>query len=83
MRDPDRLDNLYEAMLKVHKEKFSDWRFGQFMSNFLSWCIGTGRCPNILFQEDDKWEQWVEEYAMGMKWNEMSFPKRTKEQKND
>lgn len=37
MRDPNRLDNFYENLKKIHKEKVPDWRFGQLISNFQSW----------------------------------------------
>ena len=29
MRDPNRLDDFYEKLKKIHKEKVPDWRFGQ------------------------------------------------------
>lgn len=63
MRDPNRLDNFYKVLHDVHKEVFSDWRFGQLMSNFLGWCVDTKRCFDIFFPEDDKWELWIKEYA--------------------
>ena len=37
MRDPNRLDNFYEQIKQIHKENFPDWRFGQFIMNFLCW----------------------------------------------
>lgn len=37
MRDPNRLDDFYEKLKKIHKEKVPDWRFGQLISNFVSW----------------------------------------------
>lgn len=37
MRDPNRLDTFYVELAKIHKENFPDWRFGQFMLNFLRW----------------------------------------------
>lgn len=37
MRDPNRLDNFYENFKKIHKENVPDWRFGQLISNFVSW----------------------------------------------
>lgn len=57
MRNPDRLDSLYDTFHKIHKEKFPDLRFGQLMSNFLGWCVSSGRCSDIFFPEDNKWEQ--------------------------
>lgn len=37
MRDPNRLDDFYESLKKIHKEKVPDWRFGQLISNFELW----------------------------------------------
>lgn len=37
MRNPNRLDNFYITLRNIHKEYFPDWRFGQFIYNFLSW----------------------------------------------
>ena len=36
MRNPDRLDSLYETLLNYHK-KLPDWRFMQLFLNFLNW----------------------------------------------
>lgn len=71
MRNPDRLDNLYDIFHKIHKEYFPDWRFGQLMSNFFGWCTSTGRCGDIFFPEDDQWEQWIVEYVEYLKGNKM------------
>ena len=35
MRDPNRLDVFYKELYRIHRTYFSDWRFGQFMMNFL------------------------------------------------
>lgn len=37
MRNPERLDKLYEHLLLVHKNNFPDWRFGQFICNLERW----------------------------------------------
>lgn len=37
MRNPERLDKLYHYLYLVHKNHFSDWRFGQFMCNLERW----------------------------------------------
>ncbi len=37
MRDPERLDKFYDKLKEIHKEFFPDWRFGQFMYNFMCW----------------------------------------------
>lgn len=60
MRDPNRLDNLYEKLKEIHKKDFPDWRFGQFMLNFLGW-LGQDRDP--FFPEDDAMIEYFEQYA--------------------
>ena len=37
MRDPERLDYFYDKLKEIHKREFPDWRFGQFIMNFLAW----------------------------------------------
>lgn len=58
MRDPNRLDNFYEQLKQIHKENFPDWRFGQFMMNFLSWY---GRDP--FYIEEGKFLAEVRNYV--------------------
>ena len=36
MRDVNRLDNFYDELKKMHK-CLPDWRFGQFIINFMNW----------------------------------------------
>ena len=36
MRDINRLDDFYNALKEAHKQ-FPDWRFGQFIMNFINW----------------------------------------------
>ena len=65
MRDPNRLDSLYDELKKMHK-RLPDQRFGQLMSNFLGWAVSTGKCSDIWFPEDNKWAEWFKEYAKEM-----------------
>ena len=58
MRDPNRLDEFYEKMKQIHKENFPDWRFGQFMMNFLAWY---GHDPFYL--EEGKFLTEMEKYV--------------------
>lgn len=37
MRDPNRLNSFYDELKELHKKYFPDWRFGQFMYNFMAW----------------------------------------------
>lgn len=67
MRNPERLDKIYEQMLKDHKEHFPDWRIGQTMMNFLGEVYSeTGRDP--FFIEDAEmlaqWNKFVEKFKM-------------------
>lgn len=61
MRNPDRLDKFYDKLKEIHKENVPDWRFGQLMSNFLTWVYNT-KNTDIFFPEEDKMIQLFEEY---------------------
>ena len=61
MRNPDRLDKFYDKLKEIHKENVPDWRFGQLMSNFLTWVYNT-KNTDIFFPEEDKMIQLLEEY---------------------
>ena len=58
MRNPDRLDEFYDRLKKVHKEKFSDLRFGQFMMCVLGDMQSKGRDP--FFPEEDEMIKFIE-----------------------
>lgn len=62
MRDPNRLDKFYDEMKEIHKEAFPDWRFLQFMSNFMGW-IYTKHNRDPFFIEEDKCIELINEYA--------------------
>lgn len=62
MRKPERLYGFYNELTRVHVEYFSDWRFGQFVSNFFSWITRTkGRDP--FFMEDPVMLDLLHEYV--------------------
>ena len=52
MRDINRLDNLYNELKELHKQ-IPDWRFGQFVMNFISWYMIKYK-RDIFYVEDDK-----------------------------
>ena len=60
MRNPDRLDEFYERLKKVHKEKYPDLRFGQFMMCVLGDMQSKGRDP--FFPEEDEMIKFIEEW---------------------
>ena len=62
MRDPNRLDDFYEKLKKIHKEKVPDWRFGQLISNFESWY---GK--DIFYLEESQFISKLNEFFEGMK----------------
>lgn len=60
MRDPERLEDFYLQLKNVHKLTFPDYRFGQFMCNFLSWVQAYKGDP--FYPEEDKMLQYLKEY---------------------
>lgn len=58
MMDPNRLNDLYDYLKEVHKQNFPDWRFFQFMVNFIQWY---GRDPFYL--KDDKIKEKIEHFV--------------------
>lgn len=62
MRDPNRLDNFYDEMKKLHMERMPDIRFGQLMCNFLGWVYQTYKI-DPFFLEEDKMMQFFEKYS--------------------
>lgn len=67
MRNPNRLDNLYEQLHQVHKQYVPDWRFGQFISNFLSWWASETGQNDIWFEEDYEWIKHIQEFGKVIK----------------
>lgn len=64
MRNPDRLDPFYTEMCRLHKANFPDWRFGQLMSNFLGWAMGT-KGIDIFFPEEERMLELFKEFCGG------------------
>lgn len=63
MRNPDRIQPFCDEFAKIWKEKFPDLRFGQLISNFMGWAVSKNKCADIFFPEDNKWIEWLKEYA--------------------
>ena len=66
MRDPNRLDNFYATLCKIHKESFPDLRFGQLMSNFFGWLMQE-HGVDLFFPEEDKMINYIIEYRDSFK----------------
>lgn len=62
MRDINRIDTFCAEIAKLWKENFPDWRFGQFIFNFLSWY---GKDP--FFLEEDKFLEQIKLFIASMK----------------
>lgn len=62
MRNPDRLDNVYTEICKLHKEYLPDWRVGQLWVNFYGWLMyEKGR--DMFFPEEDKLLEYFIEFV--------------------
>lgn len=61
MRDANRLDVFYDKMKEIHKREFPDWRFGQFIINFI------GYCGDPFYFEEDKFIKKLESYVDELK----------------
>lgn len=61
MRNAKRLDNFYLTLKNIHQENFPDWRFGQFICNFIHWCK-----KDIFYLEEDSFITIVYEYVKEM-----------------
>lgn len=58
MRNPDRLHTFYDEIKRIHIQYFSDYRFGQFVLNFLS-NIET----DPYYWEEEKFLEEIKKYA--------------------
>ena len=62
MRDPKRLTKFYDEFNRIHQQYFSDWRFGQLISNFFGW-IYSEKKIDIFFPEEDRMIELLREFA--------------------
>ncbi len=65
MRDPNRLDSFYEEVKNIHKEYFSDWRYGQLCSNFFGWLV-SAKGVDLFFPEESRMLEYLREYIAPM-----------------
>lgn len=59
-RKIERLEPFYQQLTEIHMNTFPDYRFGQFMCNFLGWVQAYKGDP--FFPEEDKMLQYLKEY---------------------
>ena len=62
MRDPNRLNDFYDEMKRIHKVYFPDWRFGQLMSNFLGW-VYSEKKKDPFFPEEEEMLRYFLEFS--------------------
>lgn len=62
MRNPERLDNLYDTLKELHKEKTSDIRFGQLMYLFEKWAERNKGVADLFYVEDEEMLDWIKEF---------------------
>ena len=53
MRDPQRLDKIYDKILQIHKKYYPDLRFFQFVSCFCALSTEINNGKDIYYLEDD------------------------------
>lgn len=68
MRDPNRLNEFYQELCKIHKVNFPDWRFGQLCSNFFGW-LASEKKVDLFFPEEKKMLEYLNEYTNRTKVN--------------
>lgn len=66
MRNPNRLYDFYDKLRDIHMEHFPDWRFGQFMTNFLKTCQ-RGAYSDPFYWEEDRFLEEVNKFVERMK----------------
>lgn len=62
MRDPDRLDNIYAEICKLHKDYLPDWRIGQLWVNFMMW-MANEKHIDLFFPEENKLIEYFIEFV--------------------
>ena len=62
MRDINRLDNFYDNLKSIHKSYIPDWRFGQFIMNFMGWYYNKYK-RDCFYIEEDKMIKYIEEFV--------------------
>lgn len=62
MHDKERLEDFYLQLKDIHECSFPNFRFGQFMYNFLNW-LQYEKNLDPFFPEEDKMLKYIKEYA--------------------
>lgn len=62
MRNPNRVYNFYNEVIKLHATHFPDWRAGQFWLNFLSW-LQNDKNIDPFFPEESEMLTYLKEFC--------------------
>ena len=62
MRDPNRLYNFYNEVIRLHKEYMPDWRVGQFWDNFRDW-LSVFKRTDIFYPEEEELLEYLKEFC--------------------
>lgn len=66
MRNPNRLEPIYDEIHAIHKMYLPDWRIGQLMSNFFEYLRVSNRV-DVFFMEDDTFLKEFKNYVASLK----------------
>jgi hypothetical protein len=61
MRDKKRIEPFCAKLQKYWEERIPDWRFGQFMSNFLGWVVSQTK-RDIFFIEEEEMDELLDRF---------------------
>lgn len=67
MRDPNRLYNFYNDLMKIHIEHFPDWRFGQLINNLERWLQVNKKIDDIFYIEEKGMLRFINEFVEDIK----------------
>lgn len=62
MRRKDRIKPFLDELATLWGDEFQDWRFGQLMSNFVSW-LWQEKNIDIFFIEENRFLELFREFA--------------------
>lgn len=63
MRDPNRLYNFYNELMKIHMENFPDMRFGQLVCNLERWLQVNKKIDDIFYIEENAMLRYLDEFV--------------------
>lgn len=61
MRSVKRIKPFCEKLRGYWESKIPDWRFGQFMSNFLGWVMDETK-RDFFFMEEDEMSEYLDRF---------------------